>query len=362
MKRILELDVLRSFALLGIIWANVMWFSGFAVSPEPPSAVDTSVAFAVKVLVDGKFYSLFSLLFGIGFALALAADPRRYGRRLAALLGLGLAHGVFLWFGDIVSLYAVTGLALLWVRQWPARRLALAAGACLAAPALLGGFLVAASALGRVTTGSGYGPGALLPTFATGSFGQILEANWAFLVDRWYLALLSSRFLRILGMFLLGVALVRAGVLRERAWHARVLRLLWPIALLSNLALAWCGGVAPPRPPTWSGWLIDCLSLIAVPAGCLVYASCGFLLGHRFAWLAPAGRMSLTNYVGQSLAMALLFYGYGLGLWGQVGATGAVVIATSIFAAQVAASAWWLKHFRHGPLEWLVRRACGRPR
>ncbi len=124
MKRIVEIDVLRGFALLGIIWANVMWFSGFAVASGPPTGFDDGVTFALTVLVDGKFYSLFSLLFGVGFA--LTGNLRRHGRRLAVLFALGVAHAVFLWFGDIVSLYAVTGLALLIAHRWTARRLLVA--------------------------------------------------------------------------------------------------------------------------------------------------------------------------------------------------------------------------------------------
>lgn len=354
MRRIVELDALRGFALLGIIWANVMWFSGVAVSPAEPSQLDRTVTFALTVFVDGKFYSLFSLLFGIGFA--LAADNRRYRRRLVWLFVLGAAHAVFIWFGDIVSLYAVTGVTLLLVGNWDARRLALTALACLTAPIAVGALLLLVSAFAGVTSGSGYGPGAVLPAFATGGYSDVFEANWAFLVDRWYLALLSSRFLRILGMFLLGVAVVRAGVLSDRALHRRILRVTWPIALAANLALALCGGIAPPRPPTLCGWLVDALATFAVPAGCVVYAAGGMLLGRRCRWLAPAGRMSFTNYVCQSVAMAALFYGYGFAQWGRVGAAEAFAIATAIFIAQVAVSAWWLRHFRRGPIEWLSRR------
>ncbi len=354
MKRIVELDALRGFALLGIIWANVMWFSGVAVSPAEPSSLDKAVVFAITVFVDGKFYSLFSLLFGIGFALSAAKG--RFGRRLVLLFVLGAGHAVFVWFGDIVSLYAVTGVALLWTRNWTARRLAVVASVCLAAPIAVGGLLVAANALGGVTSGSGYGPGSMLPAFATGSYSEVLDANWAFLVDRWYLALLSSRFLRILGMFLLGAAIVRAGLLRNREFHARVLRLTWPLAIAANVMLGLLGPVAPPRPPTVTGWLIDIVATFAVPAGCIVYATGGMLVGRRLSWLAAAGRMSFTNYVGQSLVMAVLFYGYGFAQWGRFGATTAVAIATAIFAGQAVLSMWWLRYFRYGPMEWLSRR------
>ncbi len=353
MKRIVEIDVLRGFSLLGIIWANVMWFSGFAVASGQPTRLDEGVTFAVTVLVDGKFYSLFSLLFGVG--VALAGDAQWLGRRLAVLFGLGLVHAVFLWFGDIVSLYSVTGLALLFAHRWTARRLAFAAAACLATPIAIGGLLLAATAFGGVTTGSGYGPGELLPAFRAGSYAQVLEANWTFLVDRWYLALLSSRVFRILGMFFFGMAIVRANALRNRELHARILRYAFPIALGANVLLGLCGGSAPLRPPTLTGWLTGVLSVIAVPTGCLVYATGLLLVGHKLTWLAPAGRMSFTNYVGQSLVMSLVFYGYGFALWGEIGAAGSVLIATLIFATQVALSAWWLRYFRLGPLEWLVR-------
>jgi uncharacterized protein len=113
-----------------------------------------------------------------------------------------------------------------------------------------------------------------------------------------------------------------------------------------------------------AGWLKSSLYTVGVPALCLAYAS-GLALAWRSVWkhrlrpllhsLALAGRMSLTHYVGQSIFGVMLFYGYGAGLWGRVGAAWSLLWVVAIFTAQVLISVVWMGHFRHGPLEWLWR-------
>ncbi len=358
---------MRGIALLGILIGNVMWFSGFAVADAQARAaftmpaVDAVVETLVHIVVDGKFYSLFSLLLGAGFALGLRhGTPASFARRLAVLFVFGSAHATLLWFGDILSLYAVTGVVLLVVVDTSPRRLALAGVACLGAPIVLGGGWLAADELWGVVSGRGHGPASMLGAFASGSYADVFDANWAFLLDRWYLVVLSSRLLRILGMFLLGVAAIRADVLHRPEVLVRLATALWPFALVANVAVGLLGGDAPPRPPTLLGWLTDVLACVGGPTGAVVYAV-AIVLGPRRrridACLGAAGRMSLTNYVGQSAVMAGLFYGYGLGGWGRLGASAAVLVAIVIFAAQVLISRAWLGRFDQGPLEWLWRLA-----
>jgi uncharacterized protein len=366
--RIPELDALRGVALLGILVGNVMWFSGFAVAgPEARAALDLPAADAlvellVHAVVEGKFYSLFSLLFGAGFALALRhRSAHGFARRLAVLFAIGIVHGTLLWFGDIVSLYAVTGVALLGVVSWPPRRLVRAGIACLVAPVVLGGAWLLADTWWGTAVGVGYGPESLLGVFASGSYAEVLDANWVFLVDRWYLAVISARFPRILGMFLLGAAAIRADVLHRPADLIALAQRLLPIAVVANVALAVQGGGSPPRPPTLLGWSTDILACVGAPTGAIVYAIVIVIASRRAAWpwayLRAAGRMSLTNYVAQSMVMVALFYGFGLGAWGRVGATQAVAIAVTVFAAQAIVSRAWLGRCEQGPLEWLWRRA-----
>jgi uncharacterized protein len=261
------------------------------------------------------------------------------------------------WFGDIVSLYAAAAIPLLWVHTWPRRRLVALAAAALTAPVFVSAGLWAAHTIGTnagfAGADPGHGPAALLPAFAHGSYPQLLSANAAFLSERWVLALYSSRLIRIFGMFVVGIIASQMMTVRPRpsAW-------LIVIALVSNLALAMLDGV-PLRPPSGLGLVREVVYTVAIPSGCFVYAALLWRWatqeGPMAKVLASAGRLSLTHYVSQSLVMATLFYGCGLGLWGRLGATLAVVVALVIVGVQILGSVVWLRWFGQGPLERLLR-------
>ncbi|MHC4991474.1 MAG: DUF418 domain-containing protein, partial [Planctomycetota bacterium] len=161
--RLVLLDALRGFALLGIMFVNMTWFTGFAVlGPDRRAAlgtgrIDAITAWLVHFAVDGKFWSLFALLFGVGFGLlAQRADQRgerfssQYARRMQALLAIGLIHAIFVWFGDIVSLYAAVALALLLFRRCSERAVLGWAVALLLSPVALGGIWLAIDLATRV--------------------------------------------------------------------------------------------------------------------------------------------------------------------------------------------------------------------
>lgn len=370
--RIAAVDSIRGVALAGIVVGNVMWFSGYAVASDAArdalgtGSIDRAVAFATHWLVDGKFYALFSLLFGVGFSMLVAsAEAQRLrvssvvGRRLVALAVIGFAHALLLWFGDIISLYAVAAVPLLFVRRWPTRQLLGLASISLVAPLVVSvgqWLLYGGASSSSVVAESGHGPAALLGAFSGGDYLQSLRANAAFWSERWVLALYSSRLVRIFGFFVLGVAAARslpAANVRPPSW-------LWPLAIVSNLALALLSDV-PTRPPSVMGLLHDTAYAVALPSGCLLYAlllwrwaSRGGAVARAFA---AAGRLSLTHYLGQSLVMAIVFYGWGFGYWGRVGAADAVALALGLVAVQVWLSRAWLRHFGQGPMERLLRAA-----
>ena len=369
-QRVDALDALRGFALVGIVLGNIMWFSGYAVTgPEQRAAfafppADGAIELALHVLVDGKFYGLFSLIFGAGFALMTDAVQARgldvaavVRRRVLALLLIGSAHATLLWFGDIISLYAVAAIPLYWLRRWPTRRLTLAASACLMLPVFVSlvRFLLEQLADTPSPPGLGHGPAALLPHFAHGNYPELLTANWAFVEQRWVLALESGRFPRLLGLFILGML----GVRLRPSLRGRPRILLVVVALLANLALAAMAAV-PSDPPSALGVLRDLVYAVAIPLGALAWAALLWpTLNKRGAIaraLGAAGRLSLTHYLTQSLVMALLFYGVGLQQWGQHGATEAVAIGLTLVFIQVAASGPWLARFGAGPGERLLRR------
>lgn len=362
-NRVRQLDALRGFALLGIVLGNVQWFSGYAVDPSPVKdllGLDAVVTFALHVLVDGKFYALFSLLFGASFCLMLqrerdcGREPKVAARRrLFALFLLGLLHATLVWFGDILSLYAVAALPLAALLRCSDRIVLRCSLGLLISPALLSAALlfwvapVQSSALI-------YGPIDQLPAFASGSVSELLSANAAFLERRWVLALASGRLLRLLGLFLLGALLIRRRpVLSPFAWGVLLI-----VAITSNLLLVTLPD-APPLPPSPLGLLRDTIACVALPTGALAYAA---ILWDPLSKVGPitnalmhAGRLSATHYLSQSLVLAFIFYGIGLGAWGTLGATGSVVVGAAVALTQLAVSPAWRARFGVGPGEHALR-------
>ena len=359
MKRIPELDALRGLALVGIVLVNVQWFSGHAVHPDPAHdrwGLDGLTTFGLHALVDGKFYTLFALLFGASFALVLARSGSRVAQRRLLSLGLlGSLHATLLWFGDILSLYAVAAIPLARLLRSPhALRWALG---LLVSPALLGGVLL----LWPTDTASGgHGPTMLLPAFGGDDLAALLQANLAFLRQRWVLAFASGRLPRLLGTFLLGAWLLHH---RPRPSTGQR-RVLVAVALLSNLALAGLADTAV-FPPSARAWASGALSCIALPSGALAYLA--LLLpwlrrrGRVVRALEHAGRLSLTHYLTQSLVLAAVFYGVGLDGWSRLGATEGAVVGLLLVAGQIAMSGPLLRRLQVGPAERLLR-AMDRPR
>ena len=385
--RVDELDVLRGAAILGILLYNVADFTGYEfIGPAerqalPFSGLDSAAAFVREWLVQGKFYSLFSLLFGVGIALQLGADAtpeatRRVRRRLVVLLAIGTAHGLLLWFGDILQTYALLGFGLLWFRAATSGHLRRWAVALLAAPvALYGAMLLVVVAIGA-GDGSSAGQGGLpaplaaaLAAFEHGSYREVVAGNFAFTVAGWLRRLVIMSLPRIFGMFVLGLWVVRSG------WLARIhtgtpaandaLSRTWRIGLAVGLPLAaagaWLGDSGAPRLPTPLGWLEMTVETLGTPALALAYAA-GIVRLHRAApWLAArlaaVGRMALTSYLTHSIVGIALGYGIGLGLWGRVALVPSLLAATVFYVCQAWASAWWLRHAAFGPAEWVWRQA-----
>ena len=356
-SRIRALDAVRGAALMGIAFGNVMWFSGAAVT-GPQTELDAAVVFGLHVLVDGKFYGLFSLLFGIGFALLVRSAEKRASAvvrtRLIRLGAIGGLHASLLWFGDIVSLYAVAAIPLWFVQRLPTPRLLRLAFGCLHAPVVITALRVI---VGSEGADPGHGPAVLLPAFADGSVVDVVHANAAFLAERWIRALASSRLIRIFGLFTLGLVAARTVLHREHPTPVpRPPAWLFAVALTSNVLLATMADV-PLRPPTIAGVLRDAVYAVAIPSGSLLYAMLLWRWAKRGGGvvraLAAAGRLSLTHYITQSVVFAVLFYGYGLGLWGELGAASAMLVAAALVTTQVLASRIAGNH--RGPLERLLR-------
>lgn len=374
------LDALRGFALLGIFISHVPVFSNYSfMSREQTAALDTAgldvpLAIAQHFLIRGKFFSLFSLLFGIGFAIQLESAHRReanfvrhFMRRLAVLFLIGLVHA-FLWYGDILKDYALLGFILIFARNWTTLRIAVITSGVfvlrLIWPVLIFG-VVKASGMAA----GGENPGAdfnqLTSAFYGSDPGSAIVANFALLKMKAMQIVYDGKAVSILSMFFIGVLIGRIGIYRDIARHQklllRIILICAPIGIVGNAILIPLHDTVPGFPPTGL-WIIEqMLFAIAVPALTLAYAG-GFALlwirsRHFLSWLAPAGRMALTTYVSQTLIGIGLFYGIGMSYSGRVSLAGGTLLALFIFLSQCAVSSIWLRVFYIGPIEWVWRRA-----
>src|SRR4051812_20702425 len=380
-ERIQSLDVLRGIAVGGILVANVMVFFGLFVIPPataaalPTVSADNVARFLEHMLVDGKFYSIFSLLFGIGFGVQLArggdAALPRFKRRLRILLGIGAIHAFLIWAGDILLLYALLGFTMPWFARRSNRDLLRWTLILLAVPTaiyvvVLVLWLLIHGGAANAAAGAAM-PANILHFFeaiGTGGFRDALVGNLVFLAGRWADLFATVRFPKVLGMFVLGLWTVRSGIALSPADHRPLLvkwaTLGWCLGLPANVAAAWVFDRWYYLPPNGGGLIGTALQGVGVPMLALGYAATIALLvinGRRWITIfGPVGRMALTNYLMHSLICTTLSYGFGFGLWWRTSPATATAIAIAIIAVQIPLSALWLSRFRYGPVEWIWRR------
>ncbi len=362
MARAGEVDAIRGLALLGICVVNVP----FLAQPlnrmlERPVGADLVAQIAVEWLFQGKFFVLFSFLFGWGFAIQMAASARagvsgarRFTLRLLGLLLIGVAHATLVFFGDILVLYALLGLPLLALRGASPRALVYVAAAAMVVGfgtlSVLAILLAEPSSLGL---SAAVGPGYL---------GGLADAVRQRLAD-WRVAF---GFLWLFNgpvafaAFCLGLAAAKIDVFRPGNPAYSVLRrnlpLLLTVGLLLNL------GYALSLQGTLGQDLLAVVAFASLALGGPILASAYLVLAVeavRRGWLqgatTAAGRMSLTGYVLEGMLAGLVFNGYGLGLHGTVGAAGCLLIALGIVAATHLFAMLWLRFAANGPLEIVLR-------
>ncbi len=379
-ERIVTLDVLRGFALFGILLMNMEAFAGpldlsFTAIDPRWLGVDRWADALVYVFVQGKFFPLFSLLFGAGFAvMAQRADAAKRGftplylRRSAALMLIGLGHALLVWSGDILFIYALLSFLLLAFREAPRSWLPVLGGLCylvaIGLLLMLGTLMtmLAQSPEGNAQLASGaaaalqkieqqrqaFGHGSYLQAVAQRGHDWVQSMQGAVVVGP-----------EIFGMFLMGAWFARSGAIAHPQEFPRLFAgLRWvalPLGLVLMLVSVWC---EPWLQPGRFDLRLAAAAALAAVAGvmmCLGYLGWVVRWRSRLAWLAPAGRMALTNYLAQSLLCTALFYGYGFGMFEQMGRAWQLLFAVCLFALQLLSSRWWLRRFRFGPLEWLWR-------
>ncbi len=397
-SRIKTLDVLRGFAVLGILAVNAAYFAapwqtGFDPT-LPPLAIDQTTLwswFVMHVFFEFKCITLFSILFGASIYMVGGerSDKERGAvlrRRLLWLLVFGLIHALLIWYGDILVTYAITGFLVLLARSWRPRTLLTVGITLYLVSVALQGFLAVlfgivpaekiAEIQAEISAAFALPPEdfARMKAAYQGGLVSALQEN----AGTWLTFIANAVFglvIRTAGVMMIGMALFKMGFLSGNApkWLYGLMLAIGAVALA---IIAW---------QAWLNWearfdLMHMTSRGQFPNtalsifGTLGYASLLVLLvkgGARFITepLAAVGRMAFTNYITQSFIMTTIFYGgRGFGLWGEVDRPTLWVIVLGVWALQLIWSPLWLSRFQMGPLEWIWRRlsyrspvALGRP-
>ena len=392
-QRHISLDAMRGFAVMGILAMNIIGFAMPEWAYISPAAYGTDtladkIAWAFSfVLIDGKMRGLFSLLFGASMMLIIdravakgESAAQIHYRRMAWLALFGLAHYFFIWFGDILFLYAIIGMIAFRFRNW--------------APAKLIKVALIIFVLGLALWGLQFGGLQLFQYFATRAdasadmarqFRELMDsADLAFNVapdlalhrgsyaaitmsklDDWAepLLLVVQSASETLPLMMIGMAMQKSGFLTGawavadyRRWAMRMV----PVGLLLTLALAaWMVAVDFDRITAlaifyfWGG--IPRMLLTIGYAALLLLLIDHYRNHPMLARVAAAGRAAFSNYLGTSIAMTTIFYGYGFGLFGDVGRAGLWLFVLGAWAVMLLWSKPWLMTFHYGPLEWLWR-------
>ena len=389
-ERIVMIDVLRGLAIFGILMVNMpLMFEPITqailgVKPDASLHQVISESF-IKFFFEGKFYVLFSMLFGFGFWIFMNKTVENgssvvpvYRRRLFFLLLFGLAHVVLLWAGDILIFYALFGFILILFKKVSNRKIFKWTIWLTLIPTILTSLMVTVFWLfsripeAKTAIDAGIQQGIddthqlveqASAIYSGGSFSEIVSIR----IEE-YLALLPGFLFFypvVLGMFLLGVWAARKGIILDYIGNLPLFRkVFWwglGIGIFTNTLYAIAFQHGTMLIPT--GWTLLATSmhtfggvsfgLCYVSALVLLFAKGKSALFNRL--LAPVGRMALTNYLLHSIICTFLSLSYGFGLFEKVEVWQGIVLTIVIFSVQILFSRWWLNHFQFGPLEWLWR-------
>lgn len=361
-------DALRGFALFGLLMVHcVERFELYWLDPHPDPWFD-----AVFALFSSKAYAIFALLFGFSFATIMANERARGGdatlrfvRRLLILLVIGTLHGI-VYRGDILQVLAVIGLVLVPTDRIRANGvlLALAAIMLVQLPLILRAW-AASRGVGWAEQPPLYWADSGLGTLASGSLADVFAANlWQGMAAKWSFYLENGRAVEIVGLFLIGMVLQRTGLFAR----AGARRGIWAAILLAGAAVWGLASLAESRtlpvegPPMVVDSITNLFTRYRAVGATFFQIALFVLLWHSplrkaLGVLVPAGRMTLSLYVLQSLVFVPVFYGFGLGLYDDLSTRATVLIGIAAFAVQIGLAAAWFRAFRYGPLEWLWRAA-----
>ncbi|PFA66446.1 hypothetical protein CN378_14225 [Bacillus sp. AFS015802] len=370
-ERIVTLDVIRGFSLLGIFIINMISFHSPFLYLDPytwwKTPEDTALYPWIDVLVQASFYPLFAMMFGYGLGIQQQRATEKgtsfylFGiRRLLILLGIGCIHAFLIWSGDILINYAVFGLILLVFMRMSGKGLMWLGGMLFLLPQTFFSILLVLMTFADPTGVTQYTNIAALQNsvaaYASGSFSSIMTQRF----QDWYTVNspdnLIFLLLSILPMMMIGAGASKLQLLEK----VRDKKNIW---LLIGAGTMLAGIIIKSLPlfiePNFAySYIQDFLGGPFLSVSYAVILSLLLLNEKIMKWskpLASVGRMSLSNYLMQSIIGTLIFYSYGLGLYGEVTLTTGTMLAVGVYVIQVIVSEIWLSKFRYGPVEKLWR-------
>ena len=385
-ERIVTLDIVRGFALLGIFIMNMPGFSTSFFAEADGSRLWTdplnkNAEIVRDMLFSGKFNSMFSLLFGIGFTIQLSRLSARdavgatqlYVRRLLTLMAIAVVHACVFWSGDVLHIYAVLGFGLLLLRNASDRWVIGLIIATLLWPPVSGTLrivfmnpdvvarMVADAKVWEASNNLAYGSGSFIAAAREHSREFV-----HFYDDLWRAWGAFGFWVQMTTTMLIGLLIGRGGwVHRIAELMPAIKRLQWwllGVGIACSLIFGIVGeytrapGPSPLKILVGMAYVLSRLGLMLFYVLTIVRLAQDPNWQRRFSGMAATGRMPLTNYLMQSLMGTAIFYGWGLGYWGQVGPAAELLLAVAIFfVVQVPLSRWWLGRFSFGPMEYLWR-------
>jgi len=388
-ERVETIDILRGIAVLGILLVNMQLFFSpmadiFSGTAGWTAPVDRAATALIRFLAQGKFYTMFSFLFGLGMAIQMERAEARgrrfvpfFARRLLWLFLFGAAHAFLVWFGDILALYALIGFPLILFRKRKRRTLLVWTVVLLLIPVLLTALAVGLIQLAMLSPAAPEIEADLAEArqqilvmaetarevYSTGSYLETLpvRAGEVGMMYRYIFIAAPG----VLAMFLIGLNLGRRRFFQRVPENLPAIRrwlvILALVGLPANAVLTVTMTLFDQTTPS-PGLLLQQLAFsVGTPALCFAYVLGLVLLLQREAWrrrlapMAAVGRMALTNYLTHSLVFTTISYGYGLGFYGRVGPAAGLLLTLAMYALQVVLSNWWVRRFRFGPVEWLWR-------
>jgi uncharacterized protein len=371
-ERIKEIDMIRGLAILGIFFVNMPDFNSPIMYLKPGSwwnePLDRWTEIFIDIFAQASFYTLFSFLFGFGMVIfrerALAKGysfPLLFVRRLLVLLGLGCIHAFLIWHGDILISYALLGFVLLLFHQMSPRGLLIWALLLLIVPnstiSLLLGFTVL---LGEEDSSLFYDEmlaNQALENYRDGAWVDIFLQRWNdWMYVNGSLASIFFLLISLLPMFLLGAYFAKKRWFADVEKHLAKLKRIWIITFIIGFSFKLLPYLTANN--IFTQYMQD---TFGGSATAIFYATSMAIFSQKTFWrkifapLVVVGRMSLSNYLFQSVLCTLLFYNYGLGLYGSVRPFYGLLLTIVIYCLQMILSKLWLKRYRMGPMEWIWR-------